>query len=149
MITGITHYGAKVKDLDRTIQFYRDILEFEEAFRLYDDEGALRIVYFHIGRNHFVEFFPGGIEDYEYIPTGAGTNHLCYEVDDAYAAAERIKAKGYPLHKDVEKGRSGCLQFWLLDPEGNRIELMQLLPDSMQAKALQAIQEKYNGQTGV
>ncbi|WP_282942400.1 VOC family protein [Paenibacillus sp. RC67] len=142
MITGITHYGVKVKDLERSAAFYRDILGFEEAFRLFNDDGSLRIVYFHIGRNHFVELFPGGQEEYHYIPTAVGMNHLCYEVDDAYATVEHIKAKGYPLEKEIEKGRSGCLQFWILDPDGNRIEMMQLLPDSLQAKALREFQAR-------
>lgn len=142
MITGITHYGVKVKDLERSIAFYRDVLGFEEAFRLYSDDGSLRIVYFQIGRHHFVELFPGGEEEYRYIPTAVGVNHLCFEVDDAYATVKQIKAKGYSLDKEIETGRSGCLQFWILDPDGNRIEMMQLLPDSLQAKALQAIQAR-------
>ena len=33
-------------------------------------------------------------------------------------------------------GRSGCRQLFIADPDGVRIELMQMLPDSMQAKAL-------------
>ncbi|TVY07451.1 VOC family protein [Paenibacillus cremeus] len=143
MITGITHYGVKVKDMERSVDFYTRILGFEEAFRIHNDDGSLRIVYLHIGTQQFVELFPGGQEEYKYIPTAVGTNHLCYEVDDAYATVEQIKAKGYPIDKEIQQGRSGCLQFWILDPDRNRIELMQLLPDSLQAKALQAIQEKY------
>jgi lactoylglutathione lyase len=136
MIIGLTHYGVKVKDLDRSIHFYCHILGFEEAFRLYHADGSLRILYLHIGHQQFVELFPGGQEPYEYIPTAVGTNHQCYEVDDAYATVEQIKARGGIIDKEVTKGGSGALQFWMLDPDNNRIELMEHLPDSMQAKAL-------------
>lgn len=49
MITGITHYGVKVKDMDRSVDFYTNILGFEEAFRIHNDDGSLRILYLHIG----------------------------------------------------------------------------------------------------
>ncbi|NOU95738.1 VOC family protein [Paenibacillus sp. LMG 31456] len=144
MITAISHYGVKVKDMERSVSFYCNVLGFEESFKLYNDDGSVRIVYLHIGRHHFIELFPDGQEEYRYIPTAVGMNHLCYEVDDAYATVEQIKANGGTLEKEIETGRSGCLQFWIADPDNNRIELMQLLPDSLQAKALQAIQTKYS-----
>jgi lactoylglutathione lyase len=144
MITGIAHYGLKVKDMDRQVDFYTNILGFEEAFRILNDDGSLRILYLHIGKNHFVELFPNGQEDYNYVPTAAGVNHQCYVVDDAYETVRQIKERGGVLDKEIATGRSGCLQFWILDPEGNRIEMMEHLPDSQQAMALKAIQAKYN-----
>jgi lactoylglutathione lyase len=143
MITGIAHYGVKVKDMDRSVDFYTNILGFEEAFRIHNDDGSLRILYLHIGRHQFVELFPGGQEEYNYVPTSVGMNHQCYEVDDAYETVRQIKGKGGVLDKEIATGRSGCLQFWMLDPDGNRIEMMQHLPDSQQAMALKEIQAKY------
>jgi hypothetical protein len=35
----------------------------------------------------------------------------------------------------LKKGKPGSLFFFINDPEGNRIELMQIVNDSMQAKA--------------
>jgi lactoylglutathione lyase len=83
MITGITHYALKVKDIEQSVNFYSNILGFEEAFRLYNEDHALLIVYLHIGRQQFVELFPGGEEEYKYIPTAVGPSHICFEVDNA------------------------------------------------------------------
>lgn len=74
------------------------------------------------------------------MPTAVGMNHQCYEVDDAYETVRQIKERGGKLDKEITTSRSGCLQFWILVPDNNRIEMMQHLPDSLQAKALKAVQ---------
>ena len=35
----------------------------------------------------------------------------------------------------LKTGKSKCIQFWTHDPDGNKIELMQLPPESLQAQA--------------
>jgi lactoylglutathione lyase len=145
MIKGISHHGLKVKDMDRTIDFYCSGLGFEEAFRIHNPDGTLAFVYLSIGPAHFVELFPGGKGEYRYNPTAIGPDHICLEVDDAYAAVEHLKAKGVAIDEDIITGRSGSLIFWVKDPDGNRIEFMQFLEDSRQAKAMKDFAAKHNG----
>ena len=47
-------------------------------------------------------------------------------------AAER----GIPLMQGKKVGADGNLQAWIEDPDGNRIELMQMAPDGLQAEAI-------------
>ena len=54
------------------------------------------------------------------------------------AAAARIT---FVLVNDIyqmseQMGADGNWQAWIEDPDGHRIELMQMMPDSLQAKAI-------------
>ncbi|NLM77691.1 MAG: VOC family protein [Ruminococcaceae bacterium] len=139
MITKIGHMALKVKDLEASCRFYMDVLGFQEAFKLYNDEGQVSICYLHIAAGQFIELFPNGQGTYAYAAEAVGPSHICYEVNDIEKALKHISEKGVPIDSPVKKGKSGCLQFWIKDPDGNRIELMELPVDSLQAKAKKAL----------
>jgi catechol 2,3-dioxygenase-like lactoylglutathione lyase family enzyme len=65
-----------------------------------------------------------------------GYNHLCLEVADLDVALRELEAAGVPLAREKQMGQDGNWQAWIEDPDGHRIELMQMMPDSLQAKAL-------------
>ncbi len=135
MITRIGHSAIRAKDIEKTAKFYSDILGFKEAFRIYGDDGAVSIVYLYIAEGQFIEIFPNGQGEYVYDPKAVGHTHMCYEVADAKAAIEEVRSKGVAIDTELKTGKSGALQFWIHDPDGNRIELMQLPPESLQAQA--------------
>lgn len=141
MITRIGHSAIKVKNLEESVKFYSDILEFKEAFRIYGDDGAASIVYLYITEGQFIEIFPNGQGEYVYDPKAVGHTHMCFEVSDAKASIEKIRAKGVAIDTELKTGKSKALQFWIHDPDGNRIELMQLPPESLQALASKKFME--------
>jgi len=51
----------------------------------------------------------------------------------AAETAQELRSRGVETD-EVRKGRSGCLQFFVADPDSHRIELMQILPDSLQGQ---------------
>ena len=61
-------------------------------------------------------------------------NHICISVEDIDAACAQVLAAGYPVDRMPELGCDGNKQAWLVDPDGNRIELMQLMPGCPQEK---------------
>ena len=61
-----------------------------------------------------------------------GYQHLCLEVGDIQKAWEAVTSNGLTPDSPVALGADGSLQFWLTDPDGNRIELMQYLPKAKQ-----------------
>jgi lactoylglutathione lyase len=67
-------------------------------------------------------------------PQSIGYAHLCLAVDDIHTTAAAITAAGIPLDRPISQGRDGNFQAWIVDPDGNRIELMQISPNSMQAR---------------
>jgi lactoylglutathione lyase len=136
MITGIAHVAFRIKDLDRSLDFYCRQLGFREAFRL-EREGRPSpwIVYLWIAPGQFLELFPGGEGDAPPRGPGTGYNHFCLLVDDLQAALADLASRGVPIPGAPVEGRDTNLQYWLTDPDGNAIELMQINPTSPQARA--------------
>ena len=63
-------------------------------------------------------------------------NHLCLGVEDLDAILAQLEAAGVPLTIQKKMGADGNLQAWIEDPDGNRIELMQMMPDCLQLDAI-------------
>ena len=134
MIAGLGHVAFRTSDIDRTLEFYCEKLGLTEAFRLNNDDGKPWIVYVRVAEGEFIEFFPTDASPSDGPLPPVGYAHLCLRVDDIHATRRDLSARGMPIDDEVRKGRSGCLQSWLADPDGNRIELMEILPDSLQAQ---------------
>jgi len=135
MITHLGHAAVRVSDLEASLRFYVDVLGLREAFRLYTPEGATATVYLIIAPHQFLELFPNGKRRVEIDGATIGLAHLCLEVEDIEAAYAAVKERGAPLDTGIITGKAKCLQFWTHDPDGNRVELMALPPESYQAQA--------------
>ena len=135
MITGIAHLACTAKDMEKSLAFYVDGLGFEKAFELEDDQGNPWIIYLKVAPGQFIELFYGGVEGTQPVPKQAGYNHLCLAVDDIQAVARQMEAAGIPLDVPIQQGKDLNHQCWVRDPDGNRIEFMQMHADSPQNKA--------------
>lgn len=134
MIKGIAHSAVTVKDMDESIRFYTKALGFRQAFELKNPEtDAPWIVYLSICPGQFLELFYGGETDNPWNDRLIGFNHLCLEADDIFAAVKNVRGSGYPIDIEPKQGSDFNWQAWITDPNGIRIELMQIMPDSPQA----------------
>ena len=114
-----------------------------------NDDDAVWLTYLRIKDEQYLEIFPAPAD--EIIPYDARASffHFSLQVDDIDAAVAQLRAKGimvYNLHIDAlnnspapEKfeavqGRCGSRLAWIKDPDGNLIEVMQLMPGSLQRK---------------
>ena len=138
-ITGYGHVAIKVKDLDASLDFYRERLGFPEMLRLKNDDGSTWLVYLRITDDHYLEIFPGAEGDRAPGWNANGVNHMCFTIDDLEATTARIKAAGIKLTAEIKEGLDGNRQAWLEDPDGNRIELMEMAADSLQYKAIKRL----------
>lgn len=141
MIKGLGHTAIRTKDLDKSIAFYTEILGLKEAFRLTGEDGKPFIVYIYVGPRQFIELFPNGKIETEYPADKIGLVHICLEVDDVEAEYKRLQGK-VEFDTDIIDGKAKCRQFWIHDPDGTPIELMELPPNSMQAKAIKRFEEE-------
>lgn len=137
-ITSIGHVAIRVKDIDRSLDFYVSKLGFPEMFRL-ERDGKLWIVYLRITNSQFIELFPDAVGDRSPPAEAIGLNHLCLECDDIDVVLGEIAAKGIPLYRPKKVGADNNLQAWIEDPDGNRIELMQMMKDGMQTAAIRKL----------
>jgi lactoylglutathione lyase len=139
MITGIGHIAITCKDIDGSLDFYTRILGLTEAFRMNNDDGSLWMVYLKTGGGGFIELFTRGSDQPDIPSNASGFKHLCLWVDDIKATLRDLEAEGLDVDPDgIRTGRSKCQQYFIADPDGVRIELMQLMPESRQAQALQS-----------
>lgn len=131
MITGIGHLAITVKDMEKSLDFYTRVLGFKKVFEINSPEsGAPWIVYVQMAERQFIELFYGGKTDNVWNTALRGCNHICFEVDDIHKTAKQIEDAGYKLDKQPKFGCDNNWQCWVTDPDGVRIEMMQLGEDS-------------------
>ena len=137
MITGIGHIAITCQDIGKSLDFYTRILGLPEAFRMNNDDGSLWMVYLKTGSGGFIELFTRGGDQADIPQNASGFKHLCLWVDDIETTLHELKTRGLDVDPDgIRTGRSKCKQYFIADPDGVRIELMQLMPESSQAQAL-------------
>ena len=138
-ITGIGHIALKVRDLDRSLDFYRDRLGFAEMMRINHPDGSLWLVYLRVTDEQFIEIFPGAENDRSPGWNGNCITHVCLTVDDLDRVVDEIEARGIKLLIEKKTADDGNRQAWIEDPDGNRIEFMQINPDSMQVRGIRRL----------
>ena len=135
MITGYGHLALRVKDMEKSVDFYTRVLGFKKVFDFPNRvTGEPNIVYIHIYKNIFLELFYGGVTKYEWSRDVIGFNHICLECKDIDAVVKQVEDAGWPIDTPLKKGGDLNMQAWISDPDGNRIELMQIDPESPQGK---------------
>ena len=138
-ISSLGHVAIRVNDIARSLDFYTGKLGFSELMRLHRDSGELWLIYLRITDDQYLELFPDAVGDRAPPKEANGLNHLCLTVDALDQVLSQLDAAGIPLSSPRKLGADGNLQAWIEDPDGNRIELMQMAPDGLQARAIAAM----------
>lgn len=143
-ITGFFHAGVTVKDMERSLKFYRDLLGLPILNdRVIEDPylaevvavplQSVRIVFLTVTEDVFVELLEyRGTEQHSASsrPNDYGAGHLCLYVDDLAALHRRLVAAGVPTRSKspvrVPTGpRKGALVIYAMDPDGYNVELFE------------------------
>jgi lactoylglutathione lyase len=139
-ITGIAHVAVTVKDMEKSLDFYTRVLGFKKAFSIPDPQtGRPWIEYLYMGSGQFIELFYGGAKDNSWSGELRGFNHLCLQVDDIHSTVEHIKKEGVEVTDGPKQGADSNWQAWIKDPDGIRVELMQIDEKSPHYKAMQEL----------
>jgi lactoylglutathione lyase len=140
MFKRLGHIAIRARDIEATAAWYRDVLGMPEAFRMNNPSGEkLGSVHLFAAPGQFIEIFPDGTEEARPGNAAIGYSHLCIEVDNAAKTLEEIRRRGAPIDTELKTGYSKCIQFWTHDPDGNRIEFMELPPDCLQIAAIKRL----------
>ena len=123
----ILHTMLRVGDLQRSIQFYQDVLDmrllrtsenpeyqYSLAFLGYDDEDKASVLELT---------YNWGVEKYD---LGNAYGHIAIGVDDIYATCEAVRASGGNVTREAGpvKGGSTVIAF-VEDPDGYKIEFIE------------------------
>jgi lactoylglutathione lyase len=123
--TTFTYVGIRVKDLQRSIDFYTNLLGMTLVARHAIPETRGEIAELQSGDkafilelNHYGEASPYRTE---YV-VGEGLDHLAFKVDDIDTALREAERLGHPLTLEVTTDRSRWA--YIEDPNGIWIELV-------------------------
>jgi len=143
MIAGIHHTALSIKDMDKSLAFYRDLLGLEVMFDSGWDKGlavadkilrvrgsAARQVMLKAG-NAYLELFEFRHPDPAPMASDRpvidrGITHIAFDVKDVDSEYERLKQAGVEFHCEPVNLGDETRTTYGRDPDGNVIELQQL-----------------------
>ena len=116
------HTMVRVRDLDASLRFYRDLLGLKELRRTENQSGRFTLVFLAAeGQERVAEVELTHNWDDEAYTGGRNFGHLAYEVDDIYAACQRFVDGGVTINRPPRDGRMAFVR----SPDGISIELLQ------------------------
>ena len=122
----LLHTMIRTGDLDRSIDFYTNILGMKLLRRRDYPEGRFTLAFVGYGdesEHAVIELTHNwDVATYE---LGTGFGHVAIEVDDVYAACADIKQRGGTVTREAGpmKGGTTVIAF-VADPDGYKIELI-------------------------
>jgi catechol 2,3-dioxygenase-like lactoylglutathione lyase family enzyme len=119
---GVHHMALICADVERTVQFYQEVLEFPltEIFENRDYQGSNHF-FFDIGHGNLLAFFDlPGLDLGPYAEVLGGLHHLAISVEPQRWAHLRTNLDKAGVEYQVESGVS----LYFRDPDGARLELL-------------------------
>ncbi len=141
----LTHLGICVSDLQRSLDFYRDVLGFVEVGRFSDDRGYgsrllelddIRLEAVYLERDGWrIELLwyaePGSVGDATRRPMNQlGLTHLSFVVDDLDQTLDLVRRCGGTIVEQTRMEMQSKAIF-ATDPDGTRLELIEREGDPM------------------
>lgn len=128
-VKSIDHVTLVSSDLERSRQFYSELLGMQERRRpdfgfpgLWFQAGSTQI---HLN----VQSEEAGTAGLKYDATSiTRALHVAFEVEDANAAAELLRARGVEIIAGPRSRPDGALQLYIMDPDGHQIEITSPAP---------------------
>lgn len=137
MIRAIAHNAIKVADMEKSLEFYCGAAGLKKAFEINDDSGKPWIVYLRVKNGQYIELFHNGARKPAANDKKAGFMHMCLEVGDIHKTASHLERNHVVIDVRPSQGKDFNYQCRARDPDGNRIEFMQLDPRSPQMNSNQ------------
>lgn len=130
-ITGISHIALYVHDLDKSRAFYKEFLGFDEPYSLTNKDGLLHLTWIKINDRQSIELFP---EKETKEPSADRLYHVALETTDAVAMRDYLAARNVVVPEKVGKGKIGNLNYFIKDPDGHIVEIVQYADDGWTAQ---------------
>jgi lactoylglutathione lyase len=123
MVTKLLHTRYRVNDLEKTVNFYRDVLGLKEIRRHKSPRGSELVFLETPGSEELIEIcsYPASGP----VVVGPDLTHLAFEVEDLEQFAKDAAAKGCPLSDGPTTSSTGTVFAFIDAPEGYEIELIQ------------------------
>jgi catechol 2,3-dioxygenase-like lactoylglutathione lyase family enzyme len=127
-VVGLNHVGINVPDLNKAVEYYTKTMGFPEAFRLTNAQGQVQLVYVQISQNTFIELQPANGRP-------LGVSHFGLHVENMKDAVAMFKGRGADV-SDINVSGTKAILSNITAPNGIRMELTELPPDSLHRQAM-------------
>ncbi len=122
MLYELNHFGIVVRDLDRSLAFYEDLLGAKIVFHKLVEATSTDVVYLQISGGLIELLHPAHPRDDEVF----GITHVAFLTDDLDGDFDRLVAAGAdPLAPPKVAGTGVGRLAFVSDPNGARVELLQ------------------------
>ncbi|WP_418317265.1 VOC family protein [Piscinibacter sakaiensis] len=115
------HTMVRVTDLEASLKFYRDALGLEVLRSREVPQGRFTLTFLAAPGDSSAQVELTYNWDPETYTGGRNFGHLAYQVDDIYAACQRLQDHGVTINRPPRDGRMAFVR----SPDGISIELLQ------------------------
>lgn len=115
------HTMVRVTDLDQSLRFYCDALGLRELRRYDSEQGRYTLVFLAAPGDDDAQVELTWNWDPEGYGIGRAFGHLAYQVDDIYAACQRLLDHGVTINRPPRDGRMAFVR----SPDQISVELLQ------------------------
>jgi lactoylglutathione lyase len=112
---------VRVTDLTASLHFYGEALGLREIRRIDNDKGRFTLVFLAAPGDDQAQVELTYNWDPEQYAIGRAFGHLAYEVDDIYAACQRLIDHGVTINRPPRDGRMAFVR----SPDNISVELLQ------------------------
>lgn len=124
----VLHTMVRVGNLERSLDFYTDVLGMKELRRKDYPSGRFTLAFVGYGdesSNAVIELTHNW--DTDSYDIGSGYGHIALGMENIYAACEAIREKGGKITREPGPMKHGTTEIaFVEDPDGYKIELIQL-----------------------
>ncbi len=124
--------GLSVRDFDAAVSYYTKTFELRETFIRRDQEGRPIMGFLQISRETFLQLVPANPN------RRPGLSSVLIEVDDIQSTVAKLRQAGAQLQDPRVSQNTGTTLTMLTDPEGFRVELLQMTPGSLIRTAMES-----------
>jgi len=115
------HTMVRVTDLDASLDFYCNKLGLEEVSRVDVEAGRFTLVFLSAPGSPYAQIELTHNWDPETYDGGRNFGHLAYQVEDIYAACQRLVDGGVTINRPPRDGRMAFVR----SPDEISVELLQ------------------------
>ncbi len=115
------HTMVRVTDVDKSLDFYCNKLGLKEVRRMDNPAGRFTLIFLAAPGDEDAQVELTHNWDPETYGEGRNFGHLAYQVDDIYAACQRLLDKGVTINRPPRDGRMAFIR----SPDNISVELLQ------------------------
>jgi lactoylglutathione lyase len=124
------HVAFKVSNVEQSLRCYADAFGAKKIYHAEAKGDRPELMFLEFAKGQYIELFTAGRRPIEPPTEKTGYMHFCLLVDDINEALTHLTAMKVHIERPLFTGRAKQRIFFISDPDGNVIEMMQIPPQS-------------------